>query len=529
MIKNSKKSNYYSNGGTTYRKDIALIFLSAFLLVISFPKFDLSIVSWIALIPLLYVIQGKSVYRTFLIGWLCGVIFYTGLIYWIVVVTTTYGKLSYPLGILVMLLLVSYLSLYFGCALAGAQFIEKKTSLKVSMCLPFIWVTMEYLRSFLFTGFPWENLGYSQYRSLLLIQCADITGVYGITFLIVYINTTLYLLLRGITTKIIPYKEITFAILLLIATTLYGKVRLTEMKKLTDSSTAIKVGLVQANIDQNIKWNLAFRKYAMEVHQALTLKAREENARLVIWSEASTPFYLQSEPDYQHLIFSIIGETSTYLLLGSPVYDQRDGRWHNFNSAFLLSPHSKIVGRYDKIHLVPYGEYVPLKRFFPFIDKMVEGIGDFHSGETITLLNLPEASCGVLICYEIIFPDLTRRFVKQGAHFLTNITNDAWFGNTSAPYQHLSMVVFRAIENRRSIARAANTGISALIDATGEIKTSSTLFTETLITGTITILHLSTFYTTYGDVFAYFSTLFSAIVFLSALIRKSNHEQGRNL
>jgi len=186
----------------------------------------------------------------------------------------------------------------------------------------------------------------------------------------------------------------------------------------------------------------------------------------------------------------------------------------------LLSPSKKIIGRYDKIHLVPYGEYVPLKRFFPFINKMVEGIGNFYPGQKISLLSLPEASFGALICYEIIFPDLTRRFVKKGAHFLVNITNDAWFGKTSAPYQHLSMATFRAIENRRFIARAANTGISAIIDAKGEIKYSSTLFTEALITGKIRLLNISTFYTIYGDVFALLSLLFSAVLFLVALVRK---------
>jgi apolipoprotein N-acyltransferase len=198
----------------------------------------------------------------------------------------------------------------------------------------------------------------------------------------------------------------------------------------------------------------------------------------------------------------------------------RNGRLHHFNSAFLLSPSQKIVGKYDKKHLVPYGEYIPLKRFFPFIDKMVAGIGDFSSGSTITLLHLPEASFGVLICYEIIFPDLTRRFVKQGAQFLVNITNDAWFGKTSAPYQHLSMAVVRAIENRRYIARAANTGISAFIDATGEIQSATPLFTESFLTGTIGVVDVQTFYTTFGDVFALLATLFSLVLLCYALLKK---------
>jgi len=503
-----------------FKKDIHLILFSSILLILSFPKIDQSFLAWISLIPLLYAVEGKSVYRTFLSGWLCGFFFYLGIIYWIVVVTTTYGKLNYPLGILVMLLLVSYLSLYSGLSLAIARFIEEKTTIKVSSTLPFTWVTMEYLRSFLFTGFPWESLGYSQYHSLLLIQYADITGVYGISFLIVYVNTTLYSLLRGIQDKKIPYKEIILTILIVMIVALYGRWRLIEIKKVTEASATMNVGLVQGNIDQNIKWNKAFREKAITTHQQLSLKALHENTRLIIWPESSTPFYFQTEHDYQDRIFETIYDSDTYLLLGSPAYTLRKGKWGNFNSAFLLSPSKKVVGRYNKVHLVPYGEYVPLKRFFPFINKMVEGIGNFYPGQEISLLNLPEASFGTLICYEIIFPNLTRKFVKKGAQFLVNITNDAWFGKTSAPYQHLSMATFRAVENRRFISRAANTGISAIIDATGKIKTSSTFFTEALITGKIRILTVPTFYTSYGDVFAQLSTLLSAALFLVAMVRK---------
>jgi apolipoprotein N-acyltransferase len=172
------------------------------------------------------------------------------------------------------------------------------------------------------------------------------------------------------------------------------------------------------------------------------------------------------------------------------------------------------------MHLVPYGEYIPLKRFFPFINKMVVGIGDFYAGKTRTIFNLPDGSFSVLICYEIIFPDLTRKFVMNGARFLVNITNDAWFGNSSAPYQHLSMATVRAIENRRFIARAANTGISAIIDATGNIQSSSKLFTEQLLTGTIRQLSMQTFYTRFGDVFAYLSLAFSLFLVAFALTRR---------
>jgi len=501
------------------KKDFCLILSSAVLLIVSFPNINQAYFSWIALVPILYALEGKSAYQSFLTGVLCGGIFYTGLIYWIVVVTTTYGGLIYPVGIFVMLLLVTYLSLYCGLAFGLSRFIEEKTSFALPTILPFIWVALEYLRSFLFSGFPWESLGYVHYQSRLVIQCADITGVYGISFLIVYVNASVYLLLRGIAAKKIPWKESVLATLMIILVLSYGTWRLDDIHKTTAPSRKVHCGLIQGNIDQGIKWNRAFRNQTIARHQQLSREALYPNTRLLIWPESSTPFYFQSENDYQEAIFDIISDKDVFLLLGSPSMEARNGRMHNFNSAFLLSPARKVVGKYDKIHLVPYGEYIPLKRFFPFINKMVAGIGDFSSGKTISLLRLPEASFGVLICYEIIFPDLTRRFVKQGAQFLVNITNDAWFGKTSAPYQHLSMAVVRAIENRRCIARAANTGISAFIDATGEIKSTTELFTESFLTDTIGIVDVQTFYTTYGDVFALLSALLSLALLCYALLR----------
>ena len=501
-------------------KSFLLIITSAIFLILSFPKSDQSFFVWFALIPLLFAVEGKSVYKIFLVGWFCGFLFYTGLVYWIVVVTTTYGGLIYPLGIFVMLLLVTYLSIYLGLSLALSRFIEERTPFPLPLIFPFIWVTLEYIRSFAFSGFPWESLGYSLYQSQYFIQCADITGIYGISFLIVLTNITGYLLLRGIPRKKIPWKEVVLTTVLLSTALLYGKGRLSTIAKISETSPSIPVGLIQGNINQGIKWNRAFRQQAIAIHQELSVKALNQGVRLIIWPESSTPFYFQSELDYQKVIFDIISDSDTFLLMGSPFFDQQHGRIRNFNSAFLLAPTRKVLGRYDKMHLVPYGEYIPLKQFFPFINKMVAGIGDFYSGESRKLLHLPEAPFGVLICYEIIFPDLTRRFVKDGAQFLVNITNDAWFGKTSAPYQHLSMAAVRAIENRRFIARAANTGLSSIIDASGKIQSSTKLFTETLLTGTIRMLTIQTFYSKYGDIFAYLSVLFTIVLTSLALVKR---------
>ena len=501
-------------------RDIALILISACLLIFSFPKINQPLFAWFAFVPLLYAVEEKSAYRSFLLGWLCGLIFSIGLVYWIVVVTTTYGRLSYPIGIALMLMLSAYLALYSGLSLGLSRYVEQKSSIALPLVFPFFWVSLEYIRSFLLSGFPWENLGYSQYRLRTLMQSVDVTGVYGISFLIVWVNALIYLLLRGIAQRNIPWKSLTLTIFMLVSDLLYGTIRISEVEKLAVQSPALRVGLVQGNIDQGIKWDRNFREQALNTHQALSLRSLQDKAELVIWPESATPFYFQSEPYYQEALFDLIQDRGAYLLVGSPAFSQEHNRVLNFNSAFLLSPSRTIAGRYDKMHLVPYGEYVPLKELFFFVDKMVEGIGDFSPGRKISLLQLPGAQFGVLICYEIIFPDLTRRFVKQGADFLVNITNDAWFGNTSAPYQLFSMAVVRAIENKRFIARSANTGVSGIITPTGEIESASVIFTEAAITARIKLLTMSTFYSAYGDVFALFVTAAALFLVAAAAVKK---------
>lgn len=504
-------------------RDGFLILMSASLLIVSFPKMNQPLLVWFAFVPLLYVAEKQSSFRSFLSGWLCGLLFYIGLVYWIVVVTTTYGNLPYPLGILLMVLLSAYLALYCGSALALSRYVELKTSVPLPLLFPFFWVSMEYVRSFLFTGFPWQNLGYSQYQMKTIIQSSDITGVYGISFFIVWVNGTVFLLLKALECRRIPWKSLVPALLLLVFHLLYGTIRINAIEKLAAQAPPFTVGVIQGNIDQGIKWDVRFREQALAIHQALTLNALKENAELVIWPESATPFYFQSEPYYQNALFDLIEGTGAYLVVGSPSMIHDNHRTLQYNSAFLLSPAREVAGRYDKMHLVPYGEYVPLKTLFFFIDKMVQAVGDFSPGQAISLLKLPGAPFAVLICYEIIFPDLTRRFVKDGARFLVNITNDAWFGNTSAPYQHFSMAVLRAVENKRFLARSANTGISGLISPTGEIRSASQLFTEASLTGTIKLLSTATFYSTYGDVFSLCISAASVLLLALAAASRQTH------
>ena len=233
----------------------------------------------------------------------------------------------------------------------------------------------------------------------------------------------------------------------------------------------------------------------------------------------------------QSEILDVARISGDWLLFGSPSY-QKDcdgdaGCVSFLNSAFLLSPQGSIVGRYDKVHLVPYGEYVPLRKMFPFISKLVVGVGDFRSGEGYNPLTMDGHKLGVLICYEGIFPEASRAYKRMGADLLVNITNDAWFGRTSAPYQHLSMTVFRAVENRLYIARSANTGISAIIDPTGRIVAQTELFERTALRNTIRFINNKTFYSVYGDVFVLIS-MAALVCCIIMSLRRKNVDAYRN-
>ncbi|MBP1718324.1 MAG: lnt, partial [Deltaproteobacteria bacterium] len=240
-----------------------------------------------------------------------------------------------------------------------------------------------------------------------------------------------------------------------------------------------------------------------KIYTHLTLQAKPQRPQLVIWPETSAPFFFQSPSSFQTKVLDLSSQMGTPLLLGAPGFERQGAKIEYYNSAFLISPEKKIIGRYDKLHLVPFGEYAPLSGIFGFTKDIIGPMGDFAPGLGIRNLTVPFGDFGVLICYEAIFPDLTRRFVAGGARFLVNITNDAWFGKTSAPHQHLSMVTLRAIENRVPIARAANTGFSALIDSSGEIQAASDLFTREVLSGTINLRQTPSLYTRYGDLFAY--------------------------
>jgi len=259
------------------------------------------------------------------------------------------------------------------------------------------------------------------------------------------------------------------------------------------------VAVVQGNVDQSIKWDAAFQVITTVKHRNLSLEAAKAGADLVIWPETATPFYLFQDQVLTEMVIQGVREAGTYFIIGSPSVDTDHKEHVYYNSAYLITPKGEPVGRYDKVHLVPFGEYVPLKRYLPFLGKMVAQVADFKAGRPGTPLVWGERPIGMLICYEIIFPGLARAMTLNGGQLLVNITNDAWFGRTSAAYQHFSMAVFRSIENRRFLARAANTGISGFIDPNGRIMAATGLFEDATLAAEVRFLDHLTAYTRWGD------------------------------
>lgn len=484
---------------------------SGILLTASFPRIEMPGLIWVALVPLLISLHGQSFKNGFRLGFAAGCIHYLTLMYWLLHTLMTFGHLPFYLSMPILFLLVAYMALY--PAVFSAVFSWAETfSTGWLWVMPAAWTALEYFRSFFLSGFPWEFLGYSQYRRLLLIQAADLTGVYGISLVIVWVNVAAYLLWRYFTGRRAPDAHklrtpagIMAAVSLLLVSAMlgYGQWRVRAIEAAVRSASFRSVAIVQGDIDQAIKWDPAYQSSTTEKYIALSESTAPKHPDLIVWPETAAPFYFLYNQAPTEMVLKGVRETGTSFLIGSPSFIRKsDKQVDFFNSAFLIDPNGNVTGKYDKVHLVPFGEYVPLQKWFPFIGKMVEEVGDFKPGRKGETLAWGEYPLGIQICYEMIFPDLSRAMVRNHAAFLINMTNDAWYGKTSAPYQHFSMAVFRAVENRRALIRSANTGISGFIDPAGRIIASTPIFEEAVVTRSLPALTTESFYTRYGDVFA---------------------------
>jgi apolipoprotein N-acyltransferase len=521
------------------KKKYLLASLTGFICFFIFPNIlglFLWPLAWIALVPLLVALDNaESGKKAAGIAAFSGLAGYPFIYHWLVHTMTTYANMSYFISALLLLLLVFTLSLFLAGFGAGFYLLTKRAGFPLVLAAPVIWTAIEYLKAYFpFGGFPWVQLSSSQELFLPVIQISEYTGAYGVSFLIVFTNACLassFLIFRS--GKKDNMKRslaiLSAGILAPLAVIIFGVFRIEAVNEKFASQPEINIGVVQANIDQAIKWSPEYFWDSIDRHLFLTDKLMEvkEKPDMIIWPEAAvTVSNFNEHWDRRSSVIRKIDKIDAFLLTGA-LTTEKCGQDDTcfLNSAYLISPYAeKLQGRYDKTHLVPFGEYVPLKKLLFFADNIAKGnTGSTTPGNDLNGLAIPGSHFGCVICYEVMFPHLNRKFVANGAKFMTTITNDAWFGVTGAPYQHHSNVIFRAVENRVYFVRSANTGISSITDPTGKVLIQSPLYKEYYFQGTIKPTPIKTFYTKYGDLFAGFNSIvfiFVCCYLLAQHIRK---------
>jgi apolipoprotein N-acyltransferase len=508
---------------------------SGFLLVFSFPDRNQGWLAWVALVPLLLAILKRKPIYAFILSYLSGIISFGFTFSWMFEVE---GYKFFHHAILHL-----YLGCYFGLfGLAFGFFGKRLGPASTLTAAPFIWISLEYIRSNMgFISYPTTLLAHSQYAYTPIIQTASIAGAYGISFLVMMVNSALALALMPLVhgkqeSRQLPYETISkrtrISLIagtagLMIIVLVYGVLTIDR----PISGSGIKVSIVQGNIKQSEKWDPKKAGYIMQTYGELTRQvSSQDHPALIIWPEAATPGLILKRLHLYDQMAGIVQDANTHLLVGSseyPKYVKKPNKERKTgNTALFYSPEGKVLGQYLKIRLLPFSEYLPLKESIPWSYIQVPKMGSHVKGEEFVLFKGPDYRFGATICWETIFPDLIRQFVKKGAQFIVNLTNEAWFGKTAAPYQFLSINVFRAVENRRFLVRCGNTGVSCFIDPYGRVvdrvkdATGTDIFVRGVLTETVVPLNSKTIYTRYGDWIVWLSLTVTAAFLIVALFRK---------
>lgn len=481
--------------------------LSGALLTLALPWIDLSVLGWVALVPLLYFLSSRpGRAETFLAGYSAGFVFFAGTCYWITYSMYNYGGLPLVVAVGILLLFVAVFALHTAAFAFLVRVCLNRWPVWGLLFAAPVWVAVELVQGHLiFGGFPWMLAGYALAPFSGLLQIVTWSGVYGLSFLLVGVNALLAIAFRRKS-----WMVGTAGITIVLAASLFPAPP--QAAQGPAAGNGLRVRIVQTRIPIDYDWGGDAETALLDELTALSLEGGTGPA-LVVWPETPGPFYLSLDPQFRARIASLAGRLDADVLVG--YIDLKDGT--PTNSAGVISPTGAQVSRYDKIHLVPFGEYVPLRKVLFFAESMVRNVGDFARGTELTITQLDGHRLATNICYEDVFPDLIRRFTRLGAELIVNITNDDWFGDSSAPYQHLRMAVVRAVENRRYVVRAANTGISAIIDPYGRVLAETTIGERTVLDGDVAYRSDLTFYVRFGDVFAFAVSLLAALALLVAL------------
>ena len=509
------------------RLDFLLALISGLCLALSFPRYGSPAFAWIALVPLLIavsgwrgrpgILAGQRPSRAFALGLVAGVVSFIGTLYWTGTVVATFGGLATPVALFAMVLLALYLALYPAFTALIPSLVIRRIGARGLFVAPAAWVGTEFLRGVLFGGFPWIPLGNSQVEVLPVAQLASVLGVYGLSALVAVINTAIAaaLLGRGRTRAL----SIAGAVLLLVTVAGWGTLRIRD-GSLTRQGTPLRVGLIQGNVAQADKWQAGEARRIFTTYVAMTRDAVKRGAEYVLWPESSTPFMFEEDLQGGAALRDLAREVRVPILFGSDQIE-RGSTPRMYNAAFLLTPDGNTAAVYRKIHLVPFGEYIPGRQLLYFVSPLVESLAEFAPGTASVMLPVGGHLTSTSICYEVVYPSLVRDAVEQGSELLTTITNDAWYGQSSAPYQHFAMASMRAIEQGRYLARAANTGISGIVDPYGRVVERSAIFEQAALVNEVRLLTARTIYSRTGDVVAYLALALTAAALLVGQMFKS--------
>lgn len=501
--------------------NIFLSILSGALLIFSFPRFDIYPLAFISLVPLIFSIDrgGKKYTTSFFYGWLFGVVFFIGHLYWIPDV-----KRIGTLGVPALLVLSSYLAIYLGLFSVGYTFFsrEKNFFLK-TLAVSSWWVVLEFVRGGGVLGFPWGSLCYSQYNNLPLIQISEITGMWGVSFLVVATNLVIFKFLEEAFAgrlKSVRYSKGKYLLFFALFFLIYKWGDIIVEKKYYLGNNKIKVALVQGNTERDIFWDHRHFNFTVSEYMKLSENAlrRHPDIDIIIWPETVLPYGDLQDNFLKDTLMEVAKRLNRYFIVGC--FDRNREKKEYYNAGVVFSPEGKLLGKYYKIQLVLFGETVP--HFLRYILKKInydpwqDGGVNLTHGKKFQVVRTSWGDIGFNICFETIFPYISRKASQGGAQVIVALVADSWF-RSDTTYQHTAMAVFRAVETRRYVLRCADTGISCIINPYGKIEKRTEPFVPGTLIGNFSPLSKKTFYTKYGEVFVLFCLIY---VFVSGIILK---------
>jgi apolipoprotein N-acyltransferase len=484
----------------------ALAAAGGLLIAACFLRFQLWPLAWVAFVPLLWALAQAPTPRVAArLGLVAGVTTNLPAFYWLVYTIHVFGGFSYP----VALFFYACLTAYTACQFVLFALAWQRTGPgPLALAAPLLWVSLEFLFPNLF---PWR-MAHCQLQVPVLLQIGDLTGPYGLSFVMLWVSAAL--------TEVIIRRRrapLVAAVVAALAVVAYGMWRLPQVERAMADAPTARVALVQGNVGIKEKGDVRYFDVNLDKYQELS-EPRQDATDLIVWPETVNQHWVEADAPRLDAKENPFDGLRTHLIFGGLAFRLLGPREaEEFNSAFLVGPNGAVLGRYDKRILMPFGEYIPFATYFPFIKSLSPETGGFTAGTTVSIFDVAgKLKVGQLICYEDLVASMSRHATQAGAEVLLNILNDAWYGNTAAPYQHQALALWRAVENRRYLLRGSNSGVTSIIDAAGRVVAEGGLFTAEVVSGTVPRLHLNTFYTRYGDVFGWLVAVGAAVL----LIRK---------